>query len=75
MKIMLAEGGENITKFCERLAHEAAACGDVVLGEFNQHTLTANPGDTPEQVAAPFHNHSWRDYTGKLTEHERRRGC
>lgn len=64
MIIMQAEPGQPIWRFADELIARAWATNDVVLGEFNQHTLEARVGMTREDVLRQWDEAQRRSYFG-----------
>ena len=60
--IMEAEPGESVHDFAARMVGRAWAENEIVLGEFNQHTLEARPGSTRDGVIKPWDDEVRRSY-------------
>lgn len=65
MHIVEAEPGQNVADFAAELVTIAWRTNDVVLGEFNQHTLEARPGMTREDVMRPWNNAQRESYLNR----------
>lgn len=64
MTIVEAEPGERIDLFASRMLVIAYTTNDVVLGEFNQHTLEARPGMLREDVIREWDKQARESYFG-----------
>ena len=61
---MMAEPGEVVSHFAERMQEAADGCFCPVLGEFNQHTFTAWPGDSIATILLPWNKAQIKSYMG-----------
>jgi hypothetical protein len=62
---MIAEPTECINVFANRMVMMASQTGEVILGEFNQHTLEARPGDTRKDVMKPWNDAQRESYLNR----------
>jgi len=64
MIVMNARPCETYEAFADRMAAKASAAQQVILGEFNEHTLEARPGMDREDILKEFYEIRWQDYFG-----------